>query len=389
MNDFTNLRNADLNTIAELLTKQQARKHDMVVPAETVSSHNATIVVKGAEAVITEDGVTTADGEYLPTHVFDEGISAKLAIPLAYVRRMREERPDLYDMNLNGWLHGSRLRRDAETGEFVQRYGGDDRKFLLRTFKGDNGPGIARAFLSDSYKMMDNLDALMAALEGMRAAGVDVEFAGCDLTERRMTVKVVAPEIKALAPTLLKGYRSPFNGHTGDDNPTVFAGFVLSNSETGGGAFTLLPRLVVQICNNGMTLAVDALRAVHLGGKMDEGVIDWSGDTQQKAADLIRPKTRDAVRTFLDVEYMTKVITRLEDKADKPVEDAVKTITTVSKKLAFTKEEQAGLLDHFIKGGQVTAGGLMQAVTSYAQTVEDADRSYDLEQQGVKVLDLV
>ena len=36
MNDFTNLRNADLNTIAELLTKQQARKHDMVVPAETV-----------------------------------------------------------------------------------------------------------------------------------------------------------------------------------------------------------------------------------------------------------------------------------------------------------------------------------------------------------------
>jgi len=389
MNDFTNLRNADLNTIAELLTKQQARKHDMVVPAETVSSHNATIVVKGAEAVITEDGVTTADGEYLPTHVFDEGISAKLAIPLAYVRRMREERPDLYDMNLNGWLHGSRLRRDAETGEFVQRYGGDDRKFLLRTFKGDNGPGIARAFLSDSYKMMDNLDALMAALEGMRAAGVDVEFAGCDLTERRMTVKVVAPEIKALAPTLLKGYRSPFNGHTGDDNPTVFAGFVLSNSETGGGAFTLLPRLVVQICNNGMTLAVDALRAVHLGGKMDEGVIDWSGDTQQKAADLIRAKTRDAVRTFLDVEYMTKVITRLEDKADKPVEDAVKTITTVSKKLAFTKEEQAGLLDHFIKGGQVTAGGLMQAVTSYAQTVEDADRSYDLEQQGVKVLDLV
>ncbi len=383
------LRNADLNTIATFLKEQQARKHDMVVPASTVSSHDALIVVKGAEAVITADGVTTADGEYLPTHVFDEGVSSKLGIPLAYVRRMREERPDLYDMNLNGWLHGSKLRRDGETGEFVQRFVGDERKFLLRTFKGDNGPGVARAFLSDSYKMMDNLDALMAALDGMRSAGVDVEFAGCDLTERRMTVKVVAPEIKALAPELLKGYRSPFNGATGDENPTVFAGFVLSNSETGGGAFTITPRVVVQVCTNGMTIAKDALRAVHLGGKMDEGVIDWSGDTQQKATELIRAKTRDAVRTFLDVEYMTKVIATLTDKAAKPVEDAVKTVTTVSKKLAFTQEEQAGLLDHFIKGGQVTAGGLMQAVTSYAQTVEDADRSYDLEQQGVKVLDLV
>jgi hypothetical protein len=34
----------------------------------------------------------------------------------------------------------------------------------------------------------------------------------------------------------------------------VFSGFVISNSETGCGAFTLTPRLVVQVCRNGMTI---------------------------------------------------------------------------------------------------------------------------------------
>ena len=45
----------------------------------------------------------------------------------------------------------------------------------------------------------------------------------------------------------------------------VFAGWVLSNSETGCGAFTITPRLVVHVCRNGMTITKDALRAVHLG----------------------------------------------------------------------------------------------------------------------------
>ena len=34
--------------------------------------------------------------------------------------------------------------------------------------------GVARALLSDSYKVIDNLDALMATLDGIRQAGVEV-----------------------------------------------------------------------------------------------------------------------------------------------------------------------------------------------------------------------
>ena len=397
-------RNASLGDLAEMLQQQQTRKIDMVVPASKMRMKDGVLRVEGAEPLLESDGVTQQDGLYRPTTVFDEGVSQKLGIPLPYVRRMRNERLDLYDANVNGWLHGAEpwAKYDGN-GEVLEGSVGvpaDPRKFLVRAFRGvpeyhPEGPipvpavvGIARAFLSDSYKMMDNLDALTAALEGVKDAGLDVRFAGCDLTERRMTVKIVAEEVSALAPTLLQGYRSPFSGQSGSDLPVVFAGFVLSNSETGGGAFTLTPRLEVKICTNGLVIGKDAMRAVHLGGKMDEGVIAWSGDTLDKTAALITAKTRDAVRTFLDREYLENAVAFLEERAAVPLGDAVRTVQQVTKKLAFSEEQTKGVLDHFVRGGQMTAGGVMNAVTSYAQTVEDGDVAYELEAQGVKALEL-
>jgi hypothetical protein len=57
-----------------------------------------------------------------------------------------------------------------------------------------------------------------------------------------------------LAPGLLAGYRSPFIGATGTDNRVVFAGFVVTNSETRCGAATVTPRIIAQVCSNGMTI---------------------------------------------------------------------------------------------------------------------------------------
>jgi len=395
-------RNASLEDLAGLLQEQHARKIDMVVPATKMLMDRGVLRVRGAEVQMDDDGVTEVDGRYVPTSVFDEGISQKLGIPLPYVRKMRSDRVDLYDQNVNGWLTGGGELEDFD-GATVQEFSSDPRSFLVRAFKGDDGTGIARAFLSDSYKMMDNLDALTAALDGVKNAGVNVEFAGCDLTERRMTVKIVAPEIAGLAPTLLENYRSPFGtiddvrslaqreglGYAPGGEPIVFAGFVLSNSETGGGAFTITPRLVIKVCQNGLMITKDALRAVHLGGKMDEGVIAWSGDTMQKTTALITAKTRDAVQTFLDKEYMERTIRHMESQAGKPVDDPIKTVQQVGKKLAFSETQIKGVLDHFVRGGQMTAAGVMNAVTSFAQTVEDADTAYDMEAQGVRALELV
>lgn len=382
-----NTRNATLPDLFELLKDQQARKVDMVVSAAKLRARGGNLVVAGSEQIITLDGVTSADGVYRPTSVADEGIALKLGIPQAYLRKLRVERPDMYDSNVNGWLAGRSVVRG---GERTVIHPADERSFLLRTFRGDDGgEGVARALLSDKFALtMDNLDILTAALSGVRMANTEVEVVGGDLSDQKMYVRVKAPAIQALAPTLLKNYRSPFSGASGADNPTVFAGFEISNSEVGKGAFSITPRLIVEVCSNGMKITRDAMRAVHLGSRMDEGTIRWSQDTQERTLGLITAKARDAVATFLDIDYMKSVIEDLEKVAGAPVKAPAETLKVIGKKLAFDDETIAGVLDHFIKGGDVTAGGVLHAVTSFAQGVSDADAAAELEGVAFKAMEL-
>lgn len=382
----TTTRNATLQDLAALLVDQQARKVDIVAPASKIEAVNGLIKVEGSTPEITADGVTITDGLYQPTAIFDEGVSEKLGIPLAYVRKMRAERTDLWDCNVNGWLQGTPTvygTYDAVT----EYHNPDPRAFLLRTFKPNDGEGvgIARAFLSDKYARMDNLDCLTAALDGVREAGVNVDIDGCDLTDRRMQVRIIAPQIAAMAPVLLEGYRSPFTGQSGSDNPTVWAGLVISNSEVGGGAFSITPRLVVEVCKNGMTITKDAQRAVHLGGRLDAGVIEWSEETQRKALELVRSKTVDSVRSFLSPEYVERTVRALEAKAGEEVStvDAVKDLT---KGLSFNQDQIDSVLGHFVRGGQMTVGGVANAITAAAQDQGDGDSAADMEQAASRLL---
>jgi hypothetical protein len=362
-------RNATLADLASLLRDQQARKVDVVAAAPAIRARGGQLVIDGTAPVLGVDGVTLTTGAYTPTSVCDQGVADKLGIPAAYLRRTREERPELYDANVNGWLKG------------------DDRKFLVRCLRGDDGSGVARAFLSDGYKFIDNLDVLMAVLDGVRQSGAPVRVDGCDLTERRMYVRVVCEQVRVLAPALLGGYRSPFTGALGADNPVVFAGFVLTNSETGYGAFGLTPRVVAQVCGNGMTITRDAMRVVHLGERLDQGVVSWSDNTRDTTLALITAKTTDAVASFLGPDYVERMVRGMEKDAGHPVTDPEAAVRTVSQRLRFTDAQQKDILNHFIRGGDVTAGGVMHAVTSVAQTLDDADTAHEMEGQALRALE--
>jgi hypothetical protein len=363
-------RNATLADLAALLRDQQARKVDVVAHARAIRAEGGRLILDGTDPQLTAEGVTMTRGAYTPTEVCDQGLADKLGIPSAYLRRLRAEHTGLYDANVTGWLTRT------------------DKRYLVRGLRGDRGGGVARAFLSDAYRIVDNLDVLLAALDGIRQAGTPVTIEGCDLTERRMYVRVVSDAVRALAPALLRGYRSPFTGAAGADNPVVFGGFVLTNSETGCGAFTLTPRLTVQVCRNGMTITKDALRAVHLGGRMDEGVIRWSHDTQQRNLALVTAQARDAVTTFLDTGYVQAKIAEMTDAASRPVDDPEEAVKVVAQRLRFTDAQQHAILNHFIRGTDISAGGVMHAVTSVAQTLDDADAAYDLEAQAVRAMEL-
>jgi len=382
----TEARNADLPDLVDMLKAQSDVRYDVVVPASQIEMRGGDLIVKGGAARVTDDGVTTADARLVPTPIFDEGVSHRFDIPLKYVRTMRgrvatdieqapaDVAPTLLDENVNYWLDANPSKRH-----------------LVRGFRTDDAdePGIARALLSDRYRTIDNYDVLMATLTGVRAAGVEVNIDGADLSDRRMSVRLSCPEVSAYANEILGGYRSPFTGDTGSDNPIVFAGLVVKNSETGGGAFTIVPRLVVQVCNNGLQMTKDAVRAVHLGGKLDDGIVRWSDDTQQHELSLVTAKARDAVATFLDVDYMRTKIEELQILAGVDVDRPADAIQRVSKKVGWSETEQDDILSHFIRGGQTTALGVAQAVTSYAQLVESIDRQDELETTAILAAELV
>ncbi|KAA8880376.1 hypothetical protein F3087_41635 [Nocardia colli] len=404
------VRHADFGDMVALLQQQQASKVDVVAPAASMRARDGMLELLDVPPVIDDNGVTDVAGLYLPTLAADSQIGTKLKIPAGYLRWLREEdRLDLYDTNVNGLLHG-RLGPDATPDP-------DDRLFLLRLFTSGhpNRPGVLRACLSNRYGIVDNLDLLTAVMDGIRQVDVDVDIRSCDLSDSSMRCKVYSPQVSALAPHFLANYRNPFAnpeleadrrrvagelerwrpiaaregmGYAPGDEPVVTAGFRFSNSETGHHAITLKPELVVQICGNGLSLPLFTYRKHHIGEKLATGAISWSQDTYRKELAVITAKTRDKVSEWLSIDFLNARVDELEQQAGAPVTAPDKTIEVLGKKLGFTELERTGVLSHFIAGGQLTAAGIANAVTSYSQTVADPDRADALDDLALTAMSL-
>ncbi|MFC9965622.1 hypothetical protein ACFVH4_15445 [Nocardia ignorata] len=410
MSITSSVRHAELGDLVARLNDQQAAKLDVLAPASALRASDGLLELSGVEPVLDERGFTPVDGLYRPTAAADSHLGSKLKIPAGYLKWLRQEqRTDLYDANVNGLLHGPLDPRLPG--------GPDERSFLLRLFTSGNPnePGLLRAVLSDRYGIIDNLDVLTAVLEGIRAADTDIKVRSCDLSDTSMHCKVYSPKIRALAPTFLANYRNPFanpdleaerrraagqiesgrrmaardgQGYRPGTEPVVFAGLRFSNSEIGHHAVTIKPELLVQICGNGLTLPLFAFTKRHVGDRLEVGGT-WSQDTQRKRLAVITAETRDKVSEWMSPDFLAARVADLERHAATPVNQPERTLEVMSKKLGFTENERSGILSHFIAGGQLTAAGIANAVTSYSQTIPDPDRADNLDDLALTAMTLV
>lgn len=372
------LRNADLAHLAQVLKSQELRRHDVLVPfGEMKMNDDGTLVVPYSEpSGVDAEGNPTEEWGFWNLHLnqYASGqFAQKLDIPVDYWRRMFEQdSAHLAATNANHWLA---RRAKAHPGASL----------MLRTFLGDEAhPGYVRAVVSDRFFAWDNVDVLVAIKQGIDEAGISVSLdpkdgGGIDLTDQRMYLRIVAPEITRAAEDVLANYRSPFDGRTGKELPLISAGLVVTNSDVGAGAFQISPRIVVQVCRNGMTRAMDVFRKVHLGGTAESGVVDWSADTQEKRLAVIKAETRDAVTTFLSEGYIERTINEMRAAAGVKISEPEATIKVVAKKLAYTEAVRTSILDCFIKGGDLSALGVGQAVTAAAQIQTDPEMAAKME----------
>lgn len=389
------LRKTDFETLLATLDEQQARKVDVVVPASAIcfGKGDLRVLRSDLEPTLSPDGVKSPVEVYAPSDVFDEGLAARIGFPRATLRQWRENGwVDLIDGTFNGLIHGKRNSRSSDgsqpTGEWIREP--LDKRFLVRALRdADGGPvGSARALLSNSYKIVDHTETLRAAMRGMAAAGLGADnITQCDLTGRKMYVRVEAPEVKAYAPELLKNYRSPFRPElTGRELPLVHAGFVLTNSETGHGSFTVVPEITVEVCTNGMTISREAVSARHLGARLDDGLIQYSERTRKANLELITSQAEDAIRTFLRADFVQNIVDEMTINAAGEVKEAEKAVKEITQKVECPALYD-DVLTMFIKGGDMSRGGLVHAVTAAAQSPEiDADLAYSMQAKATALL---
>lgn len=376
------IRNGELSAMVAQLQAQQDRRADFIVPASALQAENGLVRITG------DDTITLN-----PTKVMIDTLAEgyRLDLPTRHLHDFHggHDDPTVALANLAAF--------DAMVNARLAQAAANDKSFMVRTFTpGDGEPhGVGRAVLSDSYKTMDNFDTLMGALQAINESGVQVEVQSVDLTETRMRVRLWAPAVQYIATEFLKGYRNPFGngpgshgGYEKGEEPIVFAGFELSNSETGGGALAICPRFMIQACRNGAKITQDLFKVRHRGARLEHGEIDYADDTKEAAHDLTIKMTRDAVRQFINPEYLERKIKELEVQAGAPVpaSQAPKVVEQVAKSQQFSKAEAGSILDMFFNGGQMTAGGVMQAVTAAAQLVPDPERAAAMEDVAIDVM---
>lgn len=333
--------------LAKELDRQIGNKRDLVLPASLLQSRTED---DGEMRLIVD--VKEGDREYGVTELARRQLADKLKIPYAYFERMRTEHPGLLDRNVNTWLAWDTDRR------------------MIRTLDGK-----VRAVLSDRYRRLDNYDLaenvlpILQQLEGAR-------FESVELTEAKMYLKVVTPRVE-------------FEVAPGD---VVQAGIVISNSEVGFGTLSVQPLVYRLVCRNGLIAADHALRKTHVGRTLDgdaDAVTVYQEDTLAADDKAFFLKVRDVVQAAVSETTFRQIAQKLRrTRGIKLSGDPVRAVEVLSNRYSFNDTERTGVLRHLISEGDLSAYGLVNAVTHYSQDVDDYDRATEFEALGGRLVEL-
>ena len=237
---------------------------------------------------------------------------------------------------------------------------------MLRTLGGD-----LRAFLSDRYQRIDNAEIAEVVLPVL-ADIPDVRIVSSEVTDRRLYIQAVSP-------------RTEGEVKRGD---VVQAGVVVSNSEIGMGSVSVSALIWRLICGNGL-ISSDKFRAYHVGRQVADSEALWADDTRKADDRAVLLKVRDMVRQAVDAVKFRERIAQMTGLVTANVTgDPAKAVEVLAKTIGATDAERGGILASLIRGGDLSAWGLLNAVTAQAHDVASYDRAVEFEAAGGQLLDL-
>ena len=298
---------------------------------------------------------TKANGKetYGITPIAETQIADRLKIPKKYFDYMKANQPVLLDKNVNTWL-----QEKSETR-------------MVRTLYGN-----VRAFLSNRYQRIDNIEIAKKALEVLEEHN-DFVTGSLEVTEQHLYIKVIS---ERYTDEISKG-------------DVVQAGFVISNSEIGLGSVKIEPLIYRLVCTNGMILPDRMYRKRHIGKKQ-------LTDEEEYAEEIFRKETikasnkaymmkiEDIIRGALNEKIFRDTIEKMRNANQVTIDvDPEETVKALGQKFPITEPERIRITDNYIDDANYTQYGLANAVTKTANKTMDYERATELERMGGLILD--
>lgn len=332
--------------LAQELERQRMERKDYIA-----DTRNLQVETHGGISRLTL-GMDEKTEIFILNELAHKQIADRLQIPQRYYNKMRTEYPILLDENINSWFSQSPERR------------------MIRTLDGN-----ARAFLSDRYRRLDNLelaDSVLPLIKEMKGA----EIVSSQITDTHMYIKVINKSLKAEVTI-------------GD---VVQAGIVISNSEVGLGSLKVEPLLYRLICKNGLIVKDFAQKRYHVGKQIeseDSAYEIFSDETLAQDDKAFFMKVQDTVRTAInEVRFNLSVEKLRAAMYESTGPDPVKTVEVLADQYILNQNERGSILRHFIMGADNSKYGLINAVTRASQDIEEYTRATELERLGGELLAL-
>ena len=337
----------NLQELGRELQRQRNNRQDFLVDTRSLkmkSDHHGSNLIVSLDNKVQKFGVN---------EVAHQQIASRLNIPYRYYQKMQSDAPDLLDENVNRWLNQNPERR------------------MIRVLDGN-----VRAFLSDRYRRLDNLElcaAVLPVIQEMKGANIE----SCEVTPTRMYLKVVNKRLKAEVAV-------------GD---VVQAGFVISNSEVGLGSLRVEPLIFRLVCKNGLICKDYSQKKYHVGKQVnlsDDSAYElYSDETLAQDDKAFFMKVQDVVRSAVDESKFLMTVNKLRESTQIPLnQKPLKAVEVLAEKFTLSESERNDIFSLLVRSDDNTRYGLVNAVTAASKLAKNYDRATELERIGGEILTL-
>lgn len=346
----TKLVDQSLTKLRSELEEERKNRLDMVVKSDRIRAVDANgglmLRVQGPSEV----------NLYSLGDVANMQISQRLGIPLPYYRKCLESGQygvKLLAEQINYWMDAS-----------------DDNR-MLRVMGNE-----CRAFLSDKYRRLDNLE-LFTCIEPTLRSIDGLEIVKASLTDTHMVLKITSKRLK---------------GNVALNDP-VQAGFCITSSELGLGAVRIENYIWRLVCKNGLVCPTSELtmRKLHLGKQhVPFGGIHYLPEEIITSAD--REYFNSVARTVSKVADMTAFqanLLKLRQLKEQTINaNPLDVVDTLGKTYLLTNDEKNHIFANFVRGKDASNYGWLNAITATARTMPELNRATELERIAGKWLEV-